>query len=112
MTTNIDDYTLINLGFKLGPLGHTWRLDGYSGDEWYYIQALPPDEHGVVLHTYGLDPDGEFMKLDRSQISDTEELRQYTESLLDVHLNEKESLIRPIKMLTFRCGKGRTFITI
>lgn len=112
-TSNITDNTLINLGFSLGAFGHTWRIDGYDGKDWYYIQAVPSDSHGLSYRLYGsTDAEGQWELLDRGIVQEGEELKALVKSTFEQKLTRYSSLVRPDRPMIFRLDNPQRYVTI
>lgn len=75
--THITENDLLELGFRVGATGHTYRRDSTSDGVWYYVQLDPPHYDKVRGRVYAVEnhQDGDlWLLLDHVELSDKQEL--------------------------------------
>lgn len=103
----ITEVDMVRLGFRLGSMYETYRMDGTSDGSWFYIQAELLPSGAVRCSIYGETPPlaGEWVRLDTKEVGTADDLRELVDEVFTDILDANQSLIRmtmPISYYEFR----------
>lgn len=102
MTRCIHESDLFDIGFKLGPLGYTYRLDGIdSNEDWYYIQVELSDNPGTAhyrVYADSLPFSGNWCLMERGRTVDTDYLRELVADTIPEILGLDSKIRQPMPL--------------
>lgn len=85
----IKDTDLLDRGFSIGPLGHSWRLDRVISSGWYLLSATLTQANAISVRIWAdsFGPEGvlrgDWVQLDRTLINDINDLDELIEDLYE-----------------------------
>lgn len=99
----ITETELVRMGFRLGSMYETYRMDGMSDGTYFYMQVELLPTGGVRCSIFGESPPlaGEWVRLDTRDLFTGDEVRELVGEVFTDIYEANQSLIRTVMPLTY-----------
>lgn len=100
---NVTETELVRMGFRLGSMYETYRMDGMSDGTYFYLQVELMTTGAVRCTIYGETPPlaGAWLRLDTRELTSADEVRELVGEVFDDIYEPNQSLIRMAMPLTY-----------